>query len=585
MSMTTFFLIFIVAFLLLFYFGLPDLTNCELPSAGGVRCIDRRDAVIMAIIAAVYACVGFARLGNTESPQSFVSFREGSAEVIELSESTRVDRISVFSGLNVGEFDVEVSNDGENYVHAATFEQNYVAVFKWNNVDLETAWNNVRFIRFSCVSGRPELGEVGVWCGASVLPGSALTDEQALVPIEQNYMNSSYFDEIYHARTADEHLRGVYPYEITHPPLGKLIIALGISIFGLSPFGWRFSGVLFGVLMLPIIYVFVKKLFGGRSVPTACTFVLASDFMHFVQTRIATIDTYAVFFIMLMYLFMYLYVSGESEHPTLMLFLSGLFFGFGAASKWTCLYAGAGLAVIWAADWIINVPQRGLKAFFINCLQCVVFFVLVPLYIYYVSYYPYGNAVGLHGVGMYFDRRYLDIVLNNQDYMFRYHSGVDATHPYSSRWYQWVFDIRPILYYLKYDSDGLRSSFSAWVNPVLCWGGLLSLFVLVYTAIFRKDRQAAFILAGYLAQLMPWMLVKRITFEYHYFPCTVFLVLSLGYSMKLLEVGDKHWKIRLISFAVVSVAMFILFYPTLSGVPIDGNAAKAYLRWLPTWPV
>ncbi len=34
-------------------------------------------------------------------------------------------------------------------------------------------------------------------------------------------MNSSYFDEIYHARTALEHIENVYPYEITHPPLGK----------------------------------------------------------------------------------------------------------------------------------------------------------------------------------------------------------------------------------------------------------------------------------------------------------------------------------------------------------------------------
>ena len=63
------------------------------------------------------------------------------------------------------------------------------------------------------------------------------------------------------------------------------------------------------LLMLPLLYVFLKKLFGSRTVSAAGTVVFAADFMHFVQTRIATIDTYAVFFILLMYLFMYLFFT------------------------------------------------------------------------------------------------------------------------------------------------------------------------------------------------------------------------------------------------------------------------------------
>ena len=37
--------------------------------------------------------------------------------------------------------------------------------------------------------------------------------------------------------------------------------------------------------------------------------LLAADFMHLVQTRIATIDSYAVFWIMLMYLFMIRFIQ------------------------------------------------------------------------------------------------------------------------------------------------------------------------------------------------------------------------------------------------------------------------------------
>jgi hypothetical protein len=66
--------------------------------------------------------------------------------------------------------------------------------------------------------------------------------------------------------------------------------------------------------------------------------------------------------------------------------------------------------------------------------------------------------------------------------MFSYHVGVTATHPYSSRWYQWLLNIRPILYYLDYLPDGRKVSIAAFLNPMLCWGGLLSLFVAGYLA-------------------------------------------------------------------------------------------------------
>jgi dolichyl-phosphate-mannose-protein mannosyltransferase len=285
---------------------------------------------------------------------------------------------------------------------------------------------------------------------------------------------------------------------------------------------------------------------------------------------------------------MYLYVSAESQNRSpkkalLCLALSGVSFGLGAASKWTSIYAGGGLAVIWAAYWITNY-KKGIKAFIKNVLFCLVFFVCIPALIYYVSYTPYGTASGLHGLSMYFSKEYLDIVISNQEFMFSYHSNLVAEHPYSSEWYKWIFDIRPILYYLDYFDDGTRSSFGAFVNPLLCWAGLISLFVLIYTSIFRRDKTATFILVGYLAQLLPWILVKRLTFEYHYFPCTVFLLLSLGYSFKLIRTGNRRWRLYLGGFAALSAALYILFYPALSGLVVDNATASKLLDWLPTWP-
>lgn len=110
-------------------------------------------------------------------------------------------------------------------------------------------------------------------------------------------------------------------------------------------------GTLFGVCMLPILYVFLKNLFGRTAVAACGTCLFAFDFMHLTQTRIATIDTYGVFFILLMYFFLYRYLTLPAGTPfrrgALPLFLSGLFWGIGAASKWTVIYGAAGLAVLY----------------------------------------------------------------------------------------------------------------------------------------------------------------------------------------------------------------------------------------------
>ena len=568
--------------LLLFFVGLPDLKEAPVLPFEGMRRrkrIDRMDVLFMAVITLVFGIVDFTHLGSRSAPETFVRPVDESA-IITFDEPCTPAEIDFYTGVGYGEFAFELTADGENYFTAASFLLDAGDVLRWQKLSAANT-GEVTGGRIAG-TGTAYLGEAAFFDGngnriafRSSVP--EICDEQDTVCREYSFLNSSYFDEIYHARTAWEHLNNVAPYEISHPPLGKIIIGIGISLFGMNPFGWRFSGTLFGVLMLPAMYVFLKKLFGSRQAAACGTVVFATDFMHFVQTRIATIDTYAVFFILLMYFGMAVFLMTDSLKA---LALSGISFGLGCACKWTCVYAGAGLAVLWAGYWIGH-RKRGFPAFVKNCLFCVGFFVVMPCLIYYLAYIPYGRAAGIKGV---FNREYLDIVLSNQTYMFTYHAGLVAEHPYSSRWYQWLLDIRPILYYLQYFDDGSRSSFGAFLNPVLCWGGLLALAVCLYRAIFRLDRTAMFILIGYLAQLLPWVLVTRLTFAYHYFPCCVFLVLAIGYVFRLMEDGTPHCRVYLWGFAGLSAAVFVLFFPALTGLRVDNAAATQLMGWLPTWP-
>ena len=130
---------------------------------------------------------------------------------------------------------------------------------------------------------------------AAVEGGGALFDEQALTPASISYRNSMYFDEIYHGRTAYEHLHGMSVYETTHPPLGKVFIMLGIAAFGMTGFGWRVSGVLFGIADGAGAVPFGARLSRSPKAAGFAALLAALDPMRLAQSRIATIDVYGPF--------------------------------------------------------------------------------------------------------------------------------------------------------------------------------------------------------------------------------------------------------------------------------------------------
>ena len=75
-----------------------------------------------------------------------------------------------------------------------------------------------------------------------------MIDERHTVPKQISHLNSTYFDEIYFARTAYEYANGLPAYEWVHPPLGKLLMAIPIKLGKMAPFYYRFMGNVAGIL-------------------------------------------------------------------------------------------------------------------------------------------------------------------------------------------------------------------------------------------------------------------------------------------------------------------------------------------------
>ena len=210
----------------------------------------------------------------------------------------------------------------------------------------------------------------------------------------------------------------------------------------MCPFGWRIVGTVFGIFMLPLIYLFAKKLLKKSWLAIVTCLLLTFDFMHFAQTRIATIDVYITFFVMLMYYFMYKYYSTSFYNSSLKkglitLALCGISMGLGIASKWTGIYAGAGLAVLFfitlykryseyrVAVKTPNDETNGISHKFIidnfkpymikTILWCCIFFIIVPLIIYCLAYIPYLQAPNSQGFKTIIDDQKLNAYLPFKD--------------------------------------------------------------------------------------------------------------------------------------------------------------------------
>ncbi len=583
--------------------------------------MERKDALPVLLLTIGYAAVAFCNLGSMSTPQNWQSFQTGDEVDLTLPRQVQVSRISYYTGIGCGSFQVELSEDGVHYTPFAVLDQSYNKILKWQEALPDNAeedrgtdgWSapearSARYVRISCLGVTssqtdPYLGEIALYDEAGermtltgvratgTVDATPLLDEQETVPELFSWKNSAVFDEIYHPRTAYEHIIGATPYEISHPPLGKLIMSLGIRMFGMTPFGYRFMGTLFGVLMLPILYVFLKNLFGKTCVAVCGTLLFAFDFMHFTQTRLATIDTYGVFFILLLYFFLYRWMCQAPGTPfrrsVLPLLLGGLSFGLGCASKWTVVYAGVGAGLLYLLNLYTKSKEWNGPGFGAWAARCIGFsiltFVVIPVAIYTASYIPYAAAAGDVTV-----QSVVSEMLDNQKYMFTYHSGVNTPHNYESRWYQWILDIRPILYFRDMDTyaaEGLKSAYAAMGSPLVCWLGLACLGIAAVQMFRQRSGKALFLVTGYCSQLLPWMLITRTTFAYHYFPSILFLVLLICDVINDLE--DRRagkWRLAVYGPAVLNTVLFVMFYPVLMGLFVPTWYTTNILRWFPSWP-
>lgn len=574
------------------------------------------------LITILYAIISLWQLGSTNMPETWWQPSEDNETLVYKIEDSQPEFDAIYviggegdnnaldGGYQVWFNNVEISgsNDTITWEPIVNFE-NQTSYLSWNVTQGD--WD-YQYIRINSKSKTTVINEIGLKKKGSdeflklslfsesntsnPYSGSALIDEQSIIPVNPTYYDSSYFDEIYHPRNAWEIANGQYMYATVHPLLGTTIMSLGIQVFGNNPFGWRIMGAIFGIMILPLFYLILNKLFKNKFLSTFGTVLFASDFMLITTSRIGTLEPFSVFFILLMTYFMilYFYTDFKTSFKTQLkyLALSGISMGLACSTKWTGCYAAIGLAILFFTHFIYQTFQyfkakdkldihsqfireqykkRSLKII----LWCCLFFVLVPLIIYALSYLPCNVWRN--------ESWSINNVIKQTVGMYNYHANLEATHPYQSMWYQWIFDIQPIWYYFKSSPDGIVNTISCFNNPLISWMGIASILFTLVHSIIKKSKTGFIILVGYLVALVPWMAVTRCIFAYHYYPSIPFLIMAIVYAAKVLLDYDSKFKKLIIFFAIACIVVFILFLPVITGFTTTSFYITDVVKWLPTW--
>jgi len=425
------------------------------------------------------------------------------------------------------------------------------------------------------------------------------------------------FDEAHFGLYASKYAKGEYYFDI-HPPGGKLIFAAIASFPKNNSFNFqintrypsevwpsilkiRFLNVVLGSLLVVIIFYLALELNLSLKIATLAALWVSLDNALIVESRLVLLNTILIFFIFLSIL-LYLRLKKipfKSPKWYFQAFILSICLGIAISIK----VNGFILLAFIILNEIINS-----KFSFKNFLTKSFFYILIPFSIY----------VGFFAI-------HLSLLktecTSNCGYVFDIILGPKQSHPiltnkipqgnfwnnfinlniriitdniyglnhwtYSSKFYQWPFGWKPILYFYQNEGSGsnisaiyLSSNFISWW---LATFGILLFVLMLIKSILKKQNfyledNLLLIFELWLFFLLPFLIVQRFALMYHYF---VPLILSILFTLGFIEYHFKKLGKILPYILVVLVLGFVYFAPITYGFAIPHNLFEKLYFFLP----
>ena len=267
-------------------------------------------------------------------------------------------------------------------------------------------------------------------------------------------------------------------------------------------------------------------------------------------------------------------------------FVVWLLAGFVVAQiSWAELARGIGLGkvVVRPASW--GNPF----GFSLDMVVASMLFVGATIYVLcYIPYFLLGHSIS-------------DLV-ELQYGMYHYHATLVATHPYSSRWWQWPLLQIPISYYYHDFRTGGQAQLGsaccvaeilALPNPLMWWTGLVSVPLVAWLAWSERRKGYLLLVVAYFLQWLPWIASPRLSFEYHFLPNLAIICLADTILLqRIWRLGERpanaagedapSWPRRaVVAYLAAIVAAFIFWYPVVAGTHVTYDAwNQRMITWL-----
>jgi dolichyl-phosphate-mannose-protein mannosyltransferase len=420
---------------------------------------------------------------------------------------------------------------------------------------------------------------------------------------------------------------------VVHPPLGKIMIAVGEWLFGLTPFGWRFAVAFIGTVSILMTARIVRRMTRSTLLGCVAGLLMALDGLELVLSRTAILDIFVMFWVLAAFGMLVLdrdasrarlaaargaetgFAAGGGPELGIRWHrvLAGVFLGFACASKWNgiwYLFAFAGLAIAWdlgarkAAGY--RDPQAGVLRRDLKWLP--VSFGAAPFLAYLVSW------TGWFATGTGFDRKWaaaagnhvpiwsaLDSWYQYQKSIYGFGLGLHDQTGYVSRPWTWLILGRPVSLYssclpAKQCGAVPRSTEQevlAIGTPLIWWASIIALLVCLGWWLSRRDWRAGAVLLGVAAGWLPWF-----WFAWHdnrteyYFYAIVFLpYLVMAITLCLgLVIGPVRavpgrratGAIGVGAYLLLVLANFAYLYPILAAQVIPYSAWFQRM-WFHSW--
>lgn len=394
------------------------------------------------------------------------------------------------------------------------------------------------------------------------------------------------FDEVHFVNQARHYLLGE-SFLDPHPPLAKLVTALGIELFGDRAFGWRIGNSLIGTLLVGVTYLLGRRIFASRLAGALAAVFVLSDGLFLVDSRVAVIDIVYLTFAACAYLALFRFVQARSAAGARgALLLAGLSLGLCLGAKLyvpaftfllvvgfgllalRCLAAGGDFGpLLCAAAGLRRRAGIGLVLLVGSVGASAYLAAFLPHYLW-GWWGGASDLVRYYGQVIWYER-----------------SVASALHPYASPWWSWPLMLRPVAYWDKFPQTGDVAAVWGGGNPLLWWAVLPAIAAAALRAYEEIDFSRLFVVAGYLVYLAIWVPIGRTLFIYHYMASLYLGFLALG------DLLARCWRGNADFWEQAGLLLSMAVVPPLALGPLWGGAGAAALlaagfvgvRTRPSW--